>query len=550
MKTKPLGVAAGVMFALALVLLYPVVLSPSALLIGNPEIDVWNHAWGYFYVAHQLGEGSLLQTTLAGGPDGGLLWFIDTPGALATLPLTWLFGPAVAYNTVLVVRVALAGIAAWCLAKELGATQTGALVGGVAYMTTPFLMCELANGISEVCATQWVCFALWAAARACRTWSRRDFLLLGLFGGLTAAVSFYQGLAGALAIGALFAWKLPSRWRREGRPPGLLLNLVLSGVVAVVLLLPVWMAFKGSLDGDSALIKRGMELDLALLAHNAVDPRVFFWPGDFQSVDLAGIYGEPFVHTGYLRWSVVLLAGFGAWKASGARGWWAVGLWGLVLGMGSYLWFDGDWVKANGRVLALPFEWLRMALPQIAITHPLRLSLPAQAIFCALAGVGASHLPRARIASAIAGGLVVVEGLFGSSAAWPIPTSSAVVPSYYSDVGDGMVLDLPAEVGTGMATSRYFWFQTVHERPIPYTPDVRMGSARDPLLKNLGVEKGPGPTPRPSPVAEGLRARYALVVVHKELEIRAGIEGAYLERLQKELGAPEETDDAWIWRLR
>jgi len=544
---RSIGIAAGAMFALALFVLFPVVLDPAGLLVGDPEIDVWNHAWGYFYVAEQLSEGSLLQTQLAGGPEGGVLWFIDTPGALAALPLTWLFGPAVAYNAVLVVRVALAGLAAWFLSRELGASDRGALVAGAAYATTPFLLCELANGISEVCATQWVCFTLWAAARATRTWARRDFLLLGLFAGITAAVSFYQGLAGALTVAALFAWRLPVRWRREGRPPGLALNLALVTGVAVALLLPVWLAFRGSPDTESALIQRGMELDLALLAHNAVDPRIYVVPGAFQSVDLAGIYGEPFVHTGYLRWTVLLAAGLGVWTTRGF-GWAAVAAWALVLGLGSFLWWNGEWVMANGRVLALPFEWLRTALPQIAITHPLRLSLPAQALFCALAGVGVSRLPRLVLPGAAL--LIVAEGLFGSAARWPVPTSSAAVPSFYEGVPEGMVLDLPAEVGTGMATSRYFWFQTTHGRPIPYTPDVRMGSARDDALRDLGVEQGPGPKGGARPVGEALRSRYSLVVVHKELERLAGIEGEYVRRLEPELGPAEELEGAWIWRLR
>ena len=129
---RELGIAAGAMFALALVLLFPVVLDPAGSLVGHPEIDVWNHAWGYFYVAHQLGEGSLLSTHLAGGPEGGLLWFIDTPGALVSLPITWVLGPAVAYNLTLVVRVALAGVAASLLARELGADRRGGLVAGAA----------------------------------------------------------------------------------------------------------------------------------------------------------------------------------------------------------------------------------------------------------------------------------------------------------------------------------------------------------------------------------------------------------------------------------
>jgi len=143
--------------------------------------------------------------------------------------------------------------------------------------------------------------------------------------------------------------------------------------------------------------------------------------------------------------------------------------------------------------------------------------------------------------------LVAAEGLFFSAARWPLPMASAAVPEWYSGA-EGMVLDLPAEVGTSMETSRYFWYQTAHGRPIPYTPDVRLGSARDPLLQRLGVERPPMPGPRLN-LGKALSQRYGLVVVHRELARRAGVSGRYRELLEPELGPPEEYPDAWVWRL-
>ena len=85
----------------AIALTFPAVLGGE--LIGDPRGDVWNHAWGFWYVAEALGRGELpLHTLLAGGPDGGTLWFIDTPGAVLMSPVTWLLGPAFAYNLVLI----------------------------------------------------------------------------------------------------------------------------------------------------------------------------------------------------------------------------------------------------------------------------------------------------------------------------------------------------------------------------------------------------------------------------------------------------------------
>ena len=57
-----------------------------------------------------------------------MLYFIDTPGALVGLPLTWIGGPALGYNGVLIGRVAMAGLAAQLFARELaGAFKTPTL---------------------------------------------------------------------------------------------------------------------------------------------------------------------------------------------------------------------------------------------------------------------------------------------------------------------------------------------------------------------------------------------------------------------------------------
>ena len=112
------------------------------------------------------------------------------------------------------------------------------------------------------------------------------------------------------------------------------------------------------------------------------------------------------------------------------------------------------------------------------------------------------------------------EGFWGSSAQWPLPTSSAVSLKLYGNQFEGLVLDLPAEVGTTMKTSQYFWMQTLHQQPIPYTPDVRVGSARDNMLfQNFISSDGISEEPRPlSKKAQNhLMQNYGLIVLHSDL---------------------------------
>ena len=576
---KWLLIRLGIWLLLAAVLTWPVVISPGSVLVGDSRIDVWNHAWGYWFVLTSLADGTLpFATELVGAPQGGTLYYIDTPGALWGLPVTALLGPAVGYNVVLLFRIALAGLSGQILAREITGKGAHTWLAGLAYATTPFLLCELANGISEVCATHWLALTLAAGARALRTARWQDFLALGILQGLTTVTTFYYGLTSAMLVGTVFLVALVVRGIRtargvEGLPlleRSWLWTFPLTAVSAFLIALPHGLAFSASLKAEDGLIKRDLLLNDQLIRHNAVDPAVYITPGRFQSVDLLGEYGEPFIHTGYLRWSVLLLIAVGAFSNKRLRPWLALLLLSLVLGLGPYLWWDGDWVTIGNRTLSLPFDWLRQALPAVAITHPLRLSLGGQALASVLAAGGVAavlaHLgDRLSVVGKRgvlvgAGLLIAGEGLFASAATWPLPMSDARINAAYSSFesdDDRAVLDLPAEVGTTMLTSRYFWLQTAHGRPIPYTPDVRLGSTRDldtfqAFMKKEGLTRGmeEEPATPDEPTVRHMRQTYAAVVLHTDLEEMAGLTPGYAEMLTPVLGEPEVIDELLVWRLK
>ena len=463
----------------AAVVTWPASTSLGSVLIGHPDVDVWNHAWGYWFVPHSLATFSLpFSTELIGLPDGGDLYFIDFIGALVGTPLAWIFGPAVAYNGTMLLRVALAGMAGQYLAETVLGRGAHCMVSGFTLVSLPFLLCEMSNGISEVVAIHWIPWALAAAHRAWNQPTKRHWLQVGVLFGLASAANFYYGLVTGMLLGVWFLIQAIPLLRSGARPTREHLNGPARGLgAAMAVALPFWLAFQWSLHSANALIVRPKEFAVGwVLSHNAVDPRTYFMPGSFQSVDLS-TYGEAFVHTGYLRWTVVILAIIGVWKNTRVRPWFWAAVVSLVFGLGPILYW-GEWVRLGGHAVSLPFYWAQMVLPDVAITHPLRLSIGGQILFGLLAAAGAAHL-NWRYLSMMAGVLIMAESLTISPGPWPIPTSSTVVPEVYEKIPDGPILDLPGSVGATMATSRYFWYQTAHGQPIPYSPNVRLDSCRD-----------------------------------------------------------------------
>ncbi len=525
------------------------VVLPRGGLTGHPDVDVWNHAWGYWWFADCLRHGVLpWRTGLLGAPSGGVLWYIDPVGATAALPVSLTFGAAAGFQAVMVARVALAGAATQALAEELWGKGAHAWFAGIALATSPMLLCELHNGISEVVAIYWVPLVLWTALRAARTDTAGAWVRLGLALGVGVLANFYYGLLESLLVAA--TWLVFSRRFRGA--------LLAAGVAAAVAT-PGILALRASVQAPDALIQRAAGLDRELASHNAVDPRVFVTPGAFWSVNLEQKYGEAFRHTGYLRWTVILLAAAGI--AAGVRrdrrtvaflG--AVAAGSLLLALGPQLWWGGRFLVVDRRPLLLPFGVLQRLVPELAVTHPLRLSVAAQVAFAVLGSRALVGRKPGWIAAAAL--IAAAEGAFGSLARWPVEESPAAVPTIYAEIGASddprAVLDLPGDIGTRMTTSEYLWFQTVHHHPVPYKPDARANDTGDPAtFAHLPdrLARGRAPEPFGDAGLAHLRENYGWIVVHTDLEARAGAGGALRALLEPQLGAPDERDGLLIWRL-
>jgi len=543
--------------AVAMVVTWPASLSPGQLLIGHPDVDIWNHAWGYWFIPHQIANFSWpFSTDLIGVPQGGDLYFIDFLGALMGAPLAWVFGPAVAYNAVMILRLAAAGLAGQALAEVVLGRGPHTTVAGMGMITLPFLLAEMSNGISEVIAVHWIIWVLWAGWQVLERPTPQGWMKLGILGGFATLASFYYGLVSALMLGVLGGVRLASSWKQGWRPVQADVRPVIHGiVVGAMVALPAWIAFQWTLHSDNALIVRPKEFSVGwILSHNAVDPRTYIVPGNFQSVDLAA-YGEAFVHTAYLRWSVLLLAVWGVVKRPKLRVWAAAAAVSLVLGLGPVLYF-GDWVRIGGHAVSLPFYWAQLLLPDVAITHPLRLSIGGQIIVVLLAAGGVASI-RKPLLYPLVMTAIAVESLGFSAGPWPVPTASAEVPSVYDDVDvNGPVLDLPGSVGATMATSRYFWYQTHHGQPIPYSPNVRLDSCRDldvqssftdPITRQSKQQVIEHPGRGPDLYQKSLADRYSAIVLHTDLEERANLPSAYLPVLTSVFGPPTIDGPIKVW---
>lgn len=140
--------------ALAFVFTLPGSLSLNSGLLGDPG-DNFQHAWFLWHFARALLRGhNPFYTHLMFYPTRvNLTWSTTDPlaGFLA-LPLSVFAGPVVAYNLSLILQLALAAFCARLLCLRISQNEVAALIGGMLFGFSPYLMAQALQHLSLVTA--------------------------------------------------------------------------------------------------------------------------------------------------------------------------------------------------------------------------------------------------------------------------------------------------------------------------------------------------------------------------------------------------------------
>jgi hypothetical protein len=480
---------------LSVLLTWPVVLYPDTLLLGHPGNDNWNHVWGYWWVAEALSQGEWpAWTPLLSYPQGGTLYFIDTVQALISAPIQWLMGPAVAYNLVMMFGFALSAWGAWLLAFRLTGDPISSGIAMVIYGASPHLLGQAYNGISETVCAGWLPIAMWALVHFLDRPTWRRALGLGLAMAITMLTSWYYGLFAVIATAVILGWRAARQpwvqpWVRS------LIRLSGAGITGLILVGPLLVLFRASLDAPDALVSRDPAfVQASLLYHNITDLVAFFEPTKLPSPDLLALYGEELVIVIYLGWVGLALGGYALVATRRHRQfgpWIWLGLFFFIFSLGPYLNMFGGMVEFDGRRIPLPFLPLFDAFPLFSrISHPFRFVVGVSLAVALIGASGLRHMTRhasvrTRLSLVFAlAALSLMEFHLASPATLPVPTSDATVPLAYgemaADPSPGAVLDLPLTV-PNLERAVYVWYQSVHHRPVPWGLNDPMPEE---LLKN------------------------------------------------------------------
>ena len=175
---------------LALVLTWPMAANPLGTVPGHPEASVGCHIWVIWWAQNHLSE---LHTDLLFHPMGADVVQLYGSDALSPLLLGFLpLPPALLYNLWVLTLLVLGAWGVDRLSQQLGATVSGAALGGVVFESAPFFQHELLNGTTEMLAAAALPWFLWALLRVLEAPSRGRGLVLGAVVSLGVLASAYN----------------------------------------------------------------------------------------------------------------------------------------------------------------------------------------------------------------------------------------------------------------------------------------------------------------------------------------------------------------------
>lgn len=223
---------------LTLLFTYPTIVQLSTHLIGGTA-DGWQFPWNnYAFRERVLNGEDPYYTDYVFYPMGvslilhGYTEFNNIIGLI----LHPFFNDVAVTNLMVIFATFLSGFGAYLLAKELTGSAIAGLFAGIAFAFCPFRMLRIIGHI-HMALTQFLPLAIWAMLKMAKTQKIKYAILTGLFFALSCYCNYYFVIYLLIAFVLIVAYGLVRY--KEWRTISFLRNLVISGAVAVLLLLPV-----------------------------------------------------------------------------------------------------------------------------------------------------------------------------------------------------------------------------------------------------------------------------------------------------------------------
>ncbi|HET8631331.1 MAG TPA: hypothetical protein VFL91_28250 [Thermomicrobiales bacterium] len=495
----------GLYLALTAVMTYPLLLRFTTSIPGD-GVDGLMNLWGYWWTKVAVfGLHNPFVTPLVYAPEGAPLYLhtLNLLNGLITLPVQALFGPIVAYNTVVFLSFTLAGYCAYLLVAYVGGNRLAAFAGGVIYAFGSYQFTHLL-GHANLFASEWLpAYALCLLAALDATGRRRTLLALAAVGALVLiTLTDWQYVLFAVLFTVLYALYATAT-RRSPAP------LVASAAIgccwlllALPLLIPTIAETRSGIAEPPGL-RDSFNWSADLVSFFVPSPLQSLWGGWAERTIGHKVWPPPNERAIFLGYLPLVLGALGLrWGRRRAAFWALAALVFGVLALGPDLQILGRWRFGRGDwPVPLPYGWLQ-ALPVLDFLRvPARFALMVTLALAVLSGIALAALGRrlpARLGlpARVALLAVLVGALLLEHVAVPYPMQALGVPAFYQQLARSPEQGTIYEVPFSLKRPLSLYYQTAHGRPLigGYLSRRLAYPLRDiPPLANPGRDITPAP---------------------------------------------------------
>ena len=475
------------MIVLAVVATWPLATDMSGLALGDELSGCWRTIWAHWWTLERISTDGAWPLTAheIAFPRSGPFSSIAPVNDALSLPLQILFGLVPAYNLVVLFNLVLAGTGAYALARQAGCQHAGGFVAATAFGFNAFLLSYgVASAVAETQTMGWIAWFFAAVIWLVREPGRVSAFCAAVLFVITALSSHYWALL--VALFSPFIGLAALNDRRRAHLPVVSLRLVgwvfVAVVLAALMFLAPGRALMETYQAQGAVLQdyasRKQELlppnVMASHAHDLATFVGFLLPGKDRIAAHEDM--DRLIQSTYAGWLVLTLALAGLGR--GRRRWALLAVVGMTLACGPYLLLSETSYQEN------PVPWWVFLRDYVPVTRMITSYVRFSVLFflgvAVLAAYGTDRLlefARARslrlALGLVCGAAVLGEMIWISPVPLPLPSASAAIPTASRGLAtlekDGAVLDWPQRYPEStVEVSRYFYFQSVHARPIPY----------------------------------------------------------------------------------
>ena len=235
---------------LACGLTWPLALHLPTHLLGDPTGDTGVYVWNLWIFRHELlRHGHLPFSTehvfsYTGGADFALHNYTPVAGLLAT-PLISLIGVVATFNVLMIALIALTGIGAFLLARQVGLGRIASWIVGALFIASPVLTARQTAHFSLVIAAPLPLF-LWALLRTLKSLRTRDAVLVGVICATASYADAYYGIYCAMMGLFVIAWRFVRLERGATARDSGTLRRTLDAAILLVVVVAGWQILSGT----------------------------------------------------------------------------------------------------------------------------------------------------------------------------------------------------------------------------------------------------------------------------------------------------------------